>query len=589
MRTLAGLLAWTGVVCFAVVGLVLEAEASPKVKARDMGTAIELANTPFKQCLTQARMLGAGDVTITNDDLSIANRADKVGQNSLAALLSGGQVAPSVPAARNESLNLINSFLTGDSAKPATPSVPQGLKFSLGSGYASNAQYWLQPFNQGQPRKAAALLAYDAPTKKIYQRKYRKDPTKLADETLAKDAGVLGLVERAAVSLSFGDLECAANFLDLGLQRSDRQQGSFWGSDLEGYEHIMALNMKAMAYLLAGDERARNMAQASRELQGLAREQYAEEIEKKNQKAAQSSAENGLPGQQQLLQSFNEAFNLSALRSNPKIANRVATPYVNPLADYLSAVVAETEAFAGTGTMDEWSRASIAWRNAYTLAPNSPFLQNASRQADTWQKTQPPEGLKVVNVLVGVGAAPSTAVASLYVNADGKPFPVMMPVKVPQSDRINGAGQVIVGGQSAAFELVSDVEGMVMRKSEDERGAEMIAALVRGWIAFQAGEAAGANSDNLFGRVVGNALRDSLAEPSTNSWSSLPKSYFAARMLVPVSEVQVEVSIPGAGSQAFQLNSDQATFVYVTAKDNRLWGLAQDTPFAGGNLEFQAR
>lgn len=578
-----GHLTKTSSIALAIFAIAPLATALPSLKPNEMKSAVDLSNTAFKGCVTQSQLYATGASKMSRSELSTAKKANKAADQRLASRLN---TIPAAAAQTNRGLGRMSlGSLIGADTVAATP---QGLSFSLGNGYASQVQSWLQPFNAGNPTHAAALLAHEGPSKIIQQRNYRNDPSKLADQTVANKIGVLGLAERATVSLSGGDLECTVNFLDFGIQASDRQQGTFWGADLEPYEHIMAVNMKAMAYLLSGDERARNMAQASRELQARAREEYAAALAEEQQNAEQESSQRGLPNQTEWLDLFNAAFNDSALSSNPEMASRMASPYVNPLADYLSAVIAETEASAGTGTLDEWSRASIAWKNASTLAPSTGFLSAASDQTRAWQRSSPPNGKKIVNVLVAMGAAPTDAVSRMYFNYQGSPFPVMMPVKVSQQNGFT-SGSISAGATTASLEMVSDVESMVMRAYEDRRSGEMLTALLRGWIAYEAGKAVGSNSGNAITSVLGNVVRDSLAEPATNSWSSLPAGYMAARIVVPVDQSQVTVTVPGIGTETFDVNADQATFVFASVRSNRLWGQAQSAAFGGDRLDFEVQ
>ena len=578
-----GLFARLSILALAINLGINSSYAAPKINPGEMKNAVAASNTAFKRCVTQTQLHEKGVSKLSRQDINTAKKVARAEDQLLATRLN-----PSVPAAAasNGRFGAANLGSLLGNSQPQT--VQQGLIFSLGNGYAADVQSWLQPFNAGDPLRAAALLAHESPSKMIQRRKYRKDPTLLADQTVADKIGVLGLVERATVSLAGGDLECSVNFLDLGIRKSDLQQGSFWGADLEQYEHIMAVNLKSAGYLLAGDERARNMAQSSRELQARARDLYREALAEEQQKAEQQSASGQLPNQLAWMELFEAAFQNSSISNNGQIAERMTSPYVNPLADYLSAVIAETEAAAGTGTLDEWSRASIAWRNAYELAPNSAFLNEASAQTDTWQRGSPPAGQKIVNVLIANGSAPTDAVAKMYFNYQGSPFPVMMPVKVSQENSFNG-GTISAGAQSASFEIVSDIEGMVMRGAEDRRGGEMLSALVRGWIAFEAGNAIGANSGSVLGNVLGGAVRDTLAEPVTDTWSSLPSSYYAARIVVPDTQNEVTVSLPGVGTETYPLLPDQNTFVFASVKNDKILGMAQRAQFGGGRLEFEVQ
>lgn len=597
------------VVALSVFSWAYSAHGQLKVSPKEISQAVEAANTPFKRCISQSHLHETEQVILSKDQLKEAEEfgllaemrmADRYNGGVSLGGASGGNLVKDIGGGiGNAGKGLMKSTGLGsmfggkkDGGAEEAAEVTQvnQLLMSLGNGYAAQSQTWLRPFNSGEPQLAAVMLAHEAPTDLMRKKKNRKDPTRLSDEDVAKKAGVVGLVERGLVSLTAGDLECSVNFFDVGIRRSDREQGSLWGADLDAYEHIMSLNMKAIGYLLAGDERARNMANASREMQGIARDRYREEIEAYKEEAETEAEEKqvGLVDFLGLHQAFETAFGQSALSANTDIANRMATPYVNPLPDYLSAVVAETEALAGTGARDEWSRAAIAWSNASALAPSGQFLKAASAQARGWENREPPAGQKIVHVLVGTGAAPTDAVSRTYLNINDQPFPVMMPVKVPHTQDWAG-GSIRVGGQQANLEMVSDIESMVMRQSEDKRGAEMMSAIVRGFAAYKAAGLIGGSGGNPLTSIGSSIVRDRIAEPSTESWSSLPQAYYAARLVVPVSQNSVQVNVPGSGVKVFPLLPEGATFVFATAKPDVLLGKAQRVEFGRGSLDFRVQ
>lgn len=569
---------------WAIVSFASTASAEPVVSLNDMPQAVQAADTPFKKCVTQAQLFT--ERPVTQDVVTTAKRADTAAQQMLISRLT----APANPGSGDGQQAKMSGFAAMLAAAAAqSSSSGSAFQYKLGFGHSATVQSWLQPLNAGDPNLAAQILAFERPTRMVIPKK-NKEPA--PDDNIAKSIGLLGLIERATVSLSRGDSDCALRYFDFAEIKSEKTQGAFFQRSIKPYEHIMLLNHKAIAYLIAGDERARNMAQASRELQSIERDKYAADLEKAKKEASSDTSASEIVGDPSYLQSFQSAYEASVVASYQGVADRVATPYVNPLADYLSAVISETEASAGLGTRDQWSRASIAWTNASTLAPSTAFMKSAAAQTAQTQKAgRLAPGKKIVNVLVGVGAAPTKIVASTYISYQDQPFPVMLPVTVPTPHQIEG-GVVTVAGVSQPLELVSDVEAMAMRQAADERAGDMIGALVRGFIAFKAGQATGTKSNNMFANALGSAIRDTLAEPSTDAWVSLPAAYKAARLVVPANATEVRVDIAGPNglqTKTFALDPKQATFVYVTAKDAATWGVAQVAAFGTRKVEFQAQ
>lgn len=600
------------------------AAAQIEVSLKQMAQAVEVANTPFKRCMAQSDLFENGTVVLTKDQLDAAETSGAGAETLLSTRYNGGQMlnlvgdggggnlfgglGKSLERTVNQVAASTVNTMTGQAAgqnalETAGEGVANPLMLTLGSGYAASSQTWLTPFNSGDAQMASALLAHEAPTDFMRKRKNRKDPNRISDDDVANKAGALGLVERGFVSLAAEDLECSVNFFDVGLRKSDEEMDSFWGNDLERYEHIMAVNMKAIGYLLAGDERAGSMANASRDLQGVARDKYYEEIAEYqaevNEKAdaevgeippALSSVMPSLGNIGTLISTFETVMGQSALAGNASIASRMTSPYVNPLPDYLSAVIAETEAMSEitTNPGDEWNRASVAWRNAASLAPQTQFLNAASDESNRWSNSQPPPGQKLVHVLVGVGSTPTDTISRTMLQIDGNIFPVVMPVKVPNTGQWAG-GTVQVQGRFANLEPISDIEGMVMRQSEDKRGADMTMALVRGLAAFKANQMVNADNGNFLNQLAGSALTNMITAQSTESWSSLPETFYAARLLVPISQQSVLVSVPGAGAKTFPVLNGGSTFIYATAKPDVLTGIAQSAPFGGGELDFRPK
>jgi len=600
------------------------AAAQIEVSPKQIAQAVDVANTPFKRCMTQSHLFENGTAVLTKDQLKAAESSGAGAETLLSTRYNGGQMLNLVGGGGGGGGNPFESFgkslerglnqvatstvntMTGQAAsqnalEPEGEGIANPLMLTLGSGYAANSQTWLSSFNNGDAQMAAALLAHGAPTDYMRKRKNRKNPNKISDDDVAKKAGALGLVERGFVSLTAEDLECSVNFFDVGLRKSDEEMDSFWGNDLERYEHIMAVNMKAIGYLLAGDERAGSMANASRDLQGVARDKYYEEIaeyqadvkEKADAEVGEippalSSVMPSLGNIGALISTFETVMGQSALAGNAAIASRMTSPYVNPLPDYLSAVIAETEAMSEItiNPGDEWDRASVAWRNAASLAPKTQFLKAASDESKRWSNSQPPPGQKLVHVLVGVGSTPTDAISRSMLQIDGNIFPVVMPVKVPNTGQWAG-GTVQAQSRLVNLEPISDVEGMVMRQSEDKRGADMTMALVRGLAAFKANQMVNADNGNFLNQLAGSALTNMITAQSTESWSSLPETFYAARLRVPISQQSVLVSVPGAGAKTFPVLNGGSTFIYATAKPDILTGIAQSAPFGGGELDFR--
>ncbi len=524
---------------------------------------------PFQECVAQARLRAEG-VRLTRRDVQEARLAREQAAAFVSTLAS--QVNP-IAAAR--------------AGSPAGVYVgAAGLVTFKKARYSAEAQGWYQQLNGADPVKASLLLA------RADRRAFRKRADARDDDGLAEAIGLLGLAERGVVSLTAEDHACAAAFLTAA-DRLNEAEIATRRRTLEGYERVMLRNLRAVAYLLDGDERARNVTQAARDLQAAERARYDAEIEDAWRRARSGSGARAVTGRNSVFQQVQQAFEDNPnTRGDALIAARVTTPYVNPLADYLSAVVSEIEASKGVGRRDEWDLAANAWTNAAQLAPASRFLADAADDARARARATAAsnDDTKLVHVLVGIGAAPYKHVATIAVPADKvNTFPVMIPVMKPAPSALSG-GRVAAGEIEARLELVSDVEGMAIRHNQDERPAQLLSAVARGFgvysarrACYEAVEEYGPLAQFAASAACGVTAQSALT-PRTDSWMALPKGYYAARLVVPAATEAVTVSMLDARrrvarSARFPLLPTDTTFIYVSAKDHALYGEAQRAPF----------
>ncbi len=525
---------------------------------------------PFQECVAQAGLSAQGQ-RLTRRDVQQARAAREQGEAFVTTLAS--QVNPIAAARAGSPTGAYIGLASAVSFKKAN--------------YSAESQGWYQQLNMADPTKAALLLARED------RSAFRRRASARDDDGLAAAIGLLGLAERGVVSLTVRDPACAAAFLTAA-DRLNEIELATRRRTLEGYERVMLRNLRAIAYLLEGDDRARNVTQAARDLQAAERARYDADIDTALRRARSDRGARAVTGRNSLFQQVQRAYDADPdARGDALIAARVTTPYVNPLADYLSAVISEIEASKGVGRRDEWDLAANAWTNAARLAPESRFLTLAAEDARARGRGPSSADVKLVHVLVGIGAAPFKQVATLSVPADNfNTFPVMIPVMKPMPSALSG-GVASAGDVEARLELVSDVEGMAIRHNQDERPAQLLSALTRGFAVYAAKrgcyetvEEYGPLAQFAAATVCGVTAQSALT-PQTDSWMALPKGYYAARLAVPVATQEVTVAMLDARRRVvrqarFPLLPTDTTFVYVSAKDHATYGAAQAAPFGEG-------
>jgi hypothetical protein len=413
-------------------------------------------------------------------------------------------------------------------------------------------------------------------------------PRKLAD-----GLGTLGLLERGSVHLAAGNLDCARKFFDHAVAdlRKAKQNKSVDDQIINavtdayagtGFEAIMAIDYKAMAGILNGDDGVRNNIKLSRAWQSSMQAAYGREIAEAQEKYENKQNKN-LSGQKKqalskLTSTFKSKFEQEACVVCDDAADRVPTPYVNPLGDFLSAAWAERkaalEAAAGNTEKSGNKRntALQAYREAADLRPDNQTIQNAIDELEGKVLEGEQEG-RLVHVVLDVGRAPERRVAKLILPTGLSNFvPLQIPFYKPVERtidrvRIHGAD----GESLARVTPLADVEAMALSHFNDKFPIHMTKAALSAFgnymAQIQARKAAGGG---LLGDVAGLATGiavSELTEPGTEAWVTLPHTVGVARLRVPENMRTLELaSYDGDGTklatETVRLRGDGPVFVY---------------------------
>jgi uncharacterized protein len=425
-------------------------------------------------------------------------------------------------------------------------------------------------------------------------------------ECFVARTGFLGLVEKGTLSLDLGefdqsvqDLEGAELFLTLANNESKVKEwfrkgygfvletitgheefGPYYG---EGFERVLMLNYKSMAYMLKGDRKAYNVTRRAIDWQNMERRQFEEklrEVEKeigdkeKELKEEANGQDRDYSGQVR-----------AAYAETDAKASSVASAYVNPFGFYLAGVIQELE---GRQDPSLISSALISYRKALELNPRSPAIQEAVRQLE---QGKPPEG-KLVHVIVNDGFAPEKMVLTHHLRAGtsrrtGRQL--LVPIKLPYYEPApNKVERITVetkdGERLAELSRVADVEAIALRHQKD----------LLPFIYLRVGLSALRNT-------FWEALRDSgpifdafgkimqkVSAPDTRAWMTLPATIQATRLHVPRQLGAIVIaSYDGSGTrlarQIATLHGIGATFVYGRSLDDKLVVHASRDLWVNGN------
>ena len=437
----------------------------------------------------------------------------------------------------------------------------------------------------------------------------------------ARQVGSLGLITRGSIALDRGDIACATVFLRAAEDLiDDKESGSYAQAllrattdySVEGYERVLLLNQYALGTILEGNPAAYPVTQRARRYQDEQRIIYQDELDKARADNANSAPESDT--------SVDDILADQGFRENAKIAARVSSPFVNPLADYLSAALSEIEATAPNPRSDVWGDAVIAWKKAAELAGDNPSVRQgladalvnsgmdpqsaelteitgdlpAIREAAAVPeyRAQTHDDQRIIHVIAALGLAPERKVAIARIPFDTSFLALKLPYQDPVDTSASGL-LVEIGDQKQELGLISDIEAMIMRQYQDRLPLDIAGALVSAIGGYVAGQQVGqwlgdeSPGGGLFGALT-NELTQQATMPSTTGWTGLPQSYLVARLVVPKGIDQLRLTLLDSWGDPMRVENvpilpDDSLVVYARAVDGYLSARAQLRPY---DLDF---
>ncbi|MFK7866731.1 MAG: hypothetical protein AB8B77_04750, partial [Alphaproteobacteria bacterium] len=307
------------------------------------------------------------------------------------------------------------------------------------------------------------------------------------------------------------------------------------------------------------------------------------------------------------------------LENARKIASRVTSPYVNPLADYLSAVMGEIEATAPAPRAGIWDETRIAWLKADKLHKNNPIildglahatfetnkldpnapkdmeflLSDADYSAEMVAAMQDKEmkpisrDQRIIHVIAGLGLAPERKVMMARIPINESFIALKIPYMSERKTDLTGF-RVKAGDQIHNLAMISDIEAMISRYHEDGMGLKIAGALVSGFTGYYLSEQMGGG---LIGSIF-NEVTQQITMPSTLGWISLPKAYHAARIILPRGIDTVTLEVLGKNGKVIdqieqKILPHDSGLIYARSIDGRLTATSQSTRFTMNLLAAQ--
>ncbi len=331
----------------------------------------------------------------------------------------------------------------------------------------------------------------------------------------------------------------------------------------EGYERVLMLNLKSIAYLLQGKRQAYNVTRRAIDWQNMEKKAFErrlrdakDELAKKQRENQGSRAKDAAAGAQQAY---------AALDAK---ASSVPSAYVNPFGFYVAGMVQEYESY------DDWSlrdNARISYQKALELNPSSEVLKEAVK---AMKAGAAPDGTRLVHVVVADGFVPEKKMLTYYIGAGRQRVPIKLSIYQPVPSSVSRIEvQTTAGKRLARLSPVADIEAISLRNQKDSEPFRQLRVMLA--VISSVATKGLLNNLGVFGQVI-SQVRDEMAAPDMRSWMSLPKTIQATRLRLRkgIRKLKI-VSYDKRGrrlaSRTVEINRDSHDFVYVRSLNKMMY------------------
>lgn len=342
----------------------------------------------------------------------------------------------------------------------------------------------------------------------------------------------------------------------------------------EGYENVLMLNYKSLAYLLEGKREAYNVARRAIDWQKLEKDRFEDGVREAKEKLVEEEGElkssdegasSGFLGAQEALANEYKAYDA--------VANRVPSAYVNPFGYYVAGMIQEYESLNDSSLRNN---AKTAYQKALDLNPESEALKNAVRALE---KGGTSNDAHLVHVIVGSGFVPEKKMLSYYLPTNNGVVAIKLPIMVPEENPIARIEVHTESGKKlATLSQIADVEAIALRHQKDMeplRNLRIAMSVVSSVVTSQVLSRVG-----ILGQVA-NVAREKMSVPDMRSWMTLPAEISAARLQInkrikKIKLVSFDKNGRRLGAQVVDLGEGGHDFVYARAMDDQMLAYSPD-------------
>jgi len=346
-----------------------------------------------------------------------------------------------------------------------------------------------------------------------------------------------------------------------------------------GFERVLMLNYKSIAFLLEGSRDAYNVTRRAIDLQNVEKKAFDEKIREARKEIAKEEQAQKEKGAELNKVGFGSLLNKQYAGSNKK-ASKVANAFVNPFGFYIAGVVQELDSYEDKSLRDN---ARISYKKALELNPKSDVIKQAIRDI----KKRAPKNRRLVHVIVGDGFAPEKKLLKFDLSLGfGPETHIELPLyEAVDSEVYRIDVQTSTGKRWARLSEVADITALALRHQKEAgplAQLTMMTTVIRNVVEGHAWNQA-ANSAGVFGSLVNSVKeeRDKMIHPDTRSWTTLPSRLMAARFYVPKSVSRIKISTYNKkgkrlSSKLIDINKESHNVVYARTLNKTLYAASSD-------------
>jgi len=396
------------------------------------------------------------------------------------------------------------------------------------------------------------------------------DATKVGDAstyfTHAENAQV-GKADRGGVTSLFASLGSAA----VSTISGNGEMGEYPGV---GYERVLMLNYKSIAFLLEGDRKAYNVTRRAIELQNIEKKAFDEKIREAKKEIADEQLAQKEKGAELEKVGFSSIIQ-KQFKSSDKKASKVPNAFVNPFGFYVAGVVQEFDSYEDKSLRDN---ARISYKKALELNPQSHVIKQAVKEI----QKRAPRNKRLVHVIVGDGFAPEKKLLKFDLSMGlALPTNIELPIYEAVPSKVHRVEvQTTSGKRWSRLSEVADITALAMRHQKESgplAQLSMMTTVIRNVIEGHAWNQA-TQSAGIFGGLVSGVkeARETMIHPDMRSWSTLPSRLMAARVFVPKSVSRIKlVAYDKKGkklsSKVVKLDKNSHNLVYARTIDSIMY------------------